>query len=50
MDNPTLIIALALATLLIVIGILVYQRMNVKKAQVEHHHSAVTKGHPEQQD
>lgn len=50
MNNSTLIIVLALATLLIVVGILIYQRVNVKKAQVEHHHSAMTRGHPEQRD
>ena len=50
MNNSTLIIALALTTLLIVIGVLIYQRLNVKKAQDEHHHSALTEGHPEQRD
>ncbi len=50
MDNPTLIVTLAIGTLLIVIGFLIYQRMNVSKAQDEHHHSAITRGHPEQRD
>jgi flagellar basal body-associated protein FliL len=50
MDNSILIIALALVTLLIVVGVLVYQRFSVKKAQDEHHHSAMTRGHPEQRD
>ena len=50
MDNPTLIIALAIATLLIVIVALVYQRLHVQKAKEEHHHSALTEGHPEQRD
>ena len=50
MDNSTLIIVLALVTFLIVIGVLVYQRFNVKKAQDEHHHSAMTRGKPSQRD
>lgn len=50
MTNSTLIIVLAIATLAIVAVILVYQRVSVKKAQDEHHHSAMTQGHPEQRD
>ncbi len=50
MSNPTLIISLALATLVIVIGYLIYQSFAVKKAKDEHHHSAVTEKKPELRD
>ena len=50
MDNPTLVITLAISTLVIVIGYLIYQRINVQKAETEHHHSEITRGHPEQRD
>ena len=50
MDNPTLIIGLAISTLLIVIVYLVIDRINTSKAKDEHTHSAMTEGKPSQRD
>ena len=48
MDNSSLIISLALVTLILVVAVLLWQRYKVGKAKSEHHHSALTEGHPEQ--
>ena len=50
MNNSSLIISLALATLVIVVLYLVVQRFRVSKAKDEHHHSAITKGRPDQRN
>ena len=50
MDNSTLIIVLAVTTLVIVVGYLLKERFSVAKAQKEHEHSSLTAGHPEQRD
>ncbi len=50
MDNTTLVITLALSTLVIVVAYLVYQRFRVSKAKDDHEHSAITHGHPEQRN
>lgn len=42
MNNPLLIISLAIGTLTIVIAYLIIERIAVSKAKDEHTHSAVT--------
>ena len=50
MNNPLLIISLAMATLTIVIAYLVIERIGLSKAKDEHHHSEITKGAPNLRD
>ena len=47
-SNGTLIWLLALATLVIAVGVAIWQRKAAAKSKDEHHHSALTAGHPEQ--
>ena len=47
MNNPILIISLAVVTLTIVLAYLVIERIAVSKAKDEHTHSAVTEDKPE---
>lgn len=48
MDSSTLIISVVITTLLLVLCYAVWQRFKVSKAKDEHHHTALTEGHPEQ--
>ena len=50
MNNPLLIISLAMMTLVIVVFYLVVERIGLSKAKDEHHHSAITDGVPEQKN
>lgn len=46
MDNPTLIITLALATLVIALGYAIWQRGRVARAKDRNTHSALTQPEP----
>lgn len=48
MDSSTLIITLAIVTLVLVLAYAAWQRAKVSKAKDTHEHSALTAGHPEQ--
>lgn len=50
MDNPSLIISLAVGTLVIVLVVLFYQRIRVSKAKDDHEGSAMTKDRKDQSD
>jgi hypothetical protein len=50
MNNPTLIIVLAVSTLVAVLVVLLYQRFRVSKAKDTNEHSAMTKNRPDQRD
>lgn len=47
MNESSIIWALAIVTLVAVLGIAIWQRGKVAKAKKEHHHTAMTEGHPE---
>lgn len=48
MGNDSLIWILALATLVIAVGVAIWQRRVAARSKDEHHHSALTAGRPEQ--
>lgn len=48
MDNSSLVITLALVTLVLVVAYALWQRHRVSKAKDEKHHSALTAGRPDQ--
>jgi len=50
MGNDSLIIALALATLILAICFGLWQWYKSGRAKTEHHHSALTEGRPELRD
>lgn len=47
MDGSTIVWLLAIFTLGAGVAFGIWQRINVAKAKKEHHHSALTEGHPE---
>ena len=50
MENDGLINTLALATLILAIAFGLWQWFKAGRAKSEHHHSAMTEGHPELRD
>jgi hypothetical protein len=50
MGNESLILALALATLILAVVFGLWQWYKAGRAKAEHHHSAVTEGRPDLRD
>ena len=47
MNNSSIIWGLAIFTLVAALVFAMWQRFRVEKAKKEHHHTAMTEGHPE---